>query len=383
MTYPHVAPQGMKPVRPAGIFRAFTLIELLCVMAIIGVLAALLLPVLSQGKARAQRIQCVSNLRQAGLAFHSFAHDHNGRFPMQISTNAGGSMELVQAAYQLSGEFYFAFRHFQALSSELVTPRVVICPADSRLPAASFASFRNDNLSYFVGANADLAQANSILAGDRNITNDWLPAASLLQLGPNQYLRWTHELHHFRGNLLFSDGHVEEPNNLSLKRKNDQSPAVAAFFLPSVKSSATTPSPAQASGVGTGGQNVPASLNLGRVQPTAAPASAQAEKVQPTTLHGAPSASSASTTSSSAGMKPRTNQTNPAPVKPSWIPVGEEPGPLTSNAWPVGVAQQTAGNSSWPFYLILLLVLAVLLAMEVRRRLRAKGKRADFTSGSP
>src|SRR5206468_5602188 len=114
----------------------------------------------------------------------------------------------------------------------------------------------------------------------------------------------------------------------------------------------------------------------------AAPASAQAEKVQPTTLQAAPSTSPVGITSSSAGFKPGGSSTNPAPIKPSWIPVSGEPGPLTSNAWPVGVAQQTDGNSSWPFYLILLLVLAVLLAMEVRRRLRAKGKRADFTSSS-
>ena len=375
--------QGKKFARFAGIIRAFTLIELLFVMAIIGVLAALLLPVLNQGKARAQRIQCVSNLRQAGLAFHSFAHDHNGRFPMQISTNAGGSMELVQAAYKLSGEFYFAFRHFQALSGELVTPKVVICPADSRLPAASFTTLSNDNLSYFVGANADLAQANSILAGDRNITNDWLPPASLLQLGPNQYLRWTHELHRFKGNLLFSDGHVEEPNNLSLQRKKDQSPAVAAFFLPSVKSSATAPSPAQPSAVGTGGQNVPASLTLGRVQPAAAPASVQAKKAQPTTMQTEPSASSVDTTSSSAGLQSGGKSTNAAPVRPSRIPVNEEAGPLTSNTWPVGVAQQTARNNPWPFYLVLLLVLAVLLAMEVRRRLRARGKRADVPRTRP
>src|SRR6185369_15169534 len=89
--------------------RAFTLIELLCVIAIIGILAALLLPALDRAKAQAQRIQCVSQLRQTGLAFHSFAHDHNSKFPMAVPVLAGGSMEFVQQALRAGGEFSLAF----------------------------------------------------------------------------------------------------------------------------------------------------------------------------------------------------------------------------------------------------------------------------------
>src|SRR3954467_6661176 len=81
--------------------RAFSLIELLVVIAIIVILAAMLLPVLNRGKMRAKQIQCVNNMREMGLAFNSFAHDHESRFPMQVATNAGGALEYVQRGYMV------------------------------------------------------------------------------------------------------------------------------------------------------------------------------------------------------------------------------------------------------------------------------------------
>lgn len=189
----------------------FTLAALLVIIAVLAILAALLLPALAAAKRKAQRINCVNNLKQDGLAFRIWEGDNGDKYPMAVSTANGGTMEFTTGAD--------TFRHFQVMSNELSTPKILVCPADStRKAAANFIRLQNHNVSYFVGLDATETSPQMLLDGDRNVTGPAEPENGILKLAPGDPVSWTEAIHVRQGNVGLADGSVQQLSNSSLRQ---------------------------------------------------------------------------------------------------------------------------------------------------------------------
>jgi prepilin-type processing-associated H-X9-DG protein len=201
----------MKPSISSQRALGLTLIELFAILAVIAVLAAVLIPALVRAKARAQRIGCVSHLKQIGLATRIWEGNTN-LYPMQVSRTNGGTMDFITGPN--------VFRHFQIMSNELSTPKILICPAEAdrlRAVASNFDFLSNSNISYFIGIDANDANPQMFLSGDRNITNGTPLKNAVLDLTTNKLAGWTGELHNGFGNFGFSDGSVQQVSDYGLR----------------------------------------------------------------------------------------------------------------------------------------------------------------------
>ncbi len=119
------------------IARAFTLVELLVVTAIIAILAALLLPAVTRAKVQAQAISCLGNLRQLQAGWLMYVHDNHDALPPNNSVQSGFIYSGVSNAWGNSWVWGNAQRDTNSANiehgvifPEVGSPAVYRCPAD-------------------------------------------------------------------------------------------------------------------------------------------------------------------------------------------------------------------------------------------------------------
>ena len=193
--------------------RAFTLIELLIVITIIGLLAAMLLPVLSNAKSYSKRIVCMNNLKQIGTASYSYEADNNR------------IIDFLSWLYPRNSDIYNANLTKGILFSYLNSKDNYLCPTDKNKLLVNSEEKRFLDHSYALNClSCHLKNTSQVKYPTKTIyfleSINLFPSNFGSLLGPSRYPGFNHKN---KAVLLKMDTHIEtiDRKQFYLETKND------------------------------------------------------------------------------------------------------------------------------------------------------------------
>ncbi len=177
--------------------KGFTLIELLVVIAIIGVLAGILLPVLSRARESSRRTQCMSNIKQIGMGLIMYANENSDTFPSDTAYSGASpamrGLNLLYDTYVSDNKFFN-------------------CPSDTTVTVATNAGMSTSTS----GGTEAFTSTQSSYGYDRSHTHTDAADVAILADRPPATPSATASTanHNGRGqNVVYVDGHVEFVNS--------------------------------------------------------------------------------------------------------------------------------------------------------------------------